>query len=146
MVMVSCQEVVPDGNLRIYSLPREIPHDAWELSARLLTTLDLEGMVDLFARWLVKDLRYNSLVYGHDEQGLVFSIGAPARHSLNYRLVLGGQVLGELSVTRDKRFSHDEIRRFEGQVCGLAYALHNALRYRRATECQDEYPLRRAVG
>ena len=144
--MVSCQGTVPDGSLRIYNLPREIPYDAWELSARLLTTLDLEGMVDLFAHWLAKDLRYDSLVYGHDEQGLVFSIGAPARHSLHYRLVLGDRVLGELSLTRDTRFSHDDIRRFEGQVCGLAYALHNALRYRQATEYQDEYPLRRAAG
>lgn len=131
--MPSSPTSTPEEGVRVYSIPPEagarIPYDTWELSTHLLTTLELERVIDLFAHWVAKDLRQKSLGYRHDEHGIFFSVGAPSRHSINYRLVLGETSLGELSLTREKRFSSEEIRWLERQICGLVYALRNALRF-----------------
>lgn len=134
--MPSSPTSTPKAGVRVYSIPPEagtrIPYDTWELSTHLLTTLELEHVVDLFAHWMARDLKQKSLVYRHDEHGVFFSVGAPSHHSIHYRLVLGEASLGELSLTREKRFSTEEIRWLERQICGLVYALRNALRFRQA--------------
>jgi hypothetical protein len=71
-------------------------------------------------------------VYQHDEMGIVFSDGAPARHELAYQLVLAGRSLGELRISRRQRFEDAEIQRIENLICGLVYALRNAMLYREA--------------
>lgn len=105
---------------------------AWETGARLLTTLDVEQVIDLFAHELRRHLPYQSLLYQHDETGIVYSNGVAARHAVTYRLFFGARGLGSLTLTRRRRFSHEEIAFLEACLCGLLYALRNALRYRQA--------------
>lgn len=109
-----------------------IPVAAWEISALLLSTQDIERIVETIAREVATRLAYTSFVYQHDGQGVVYSLGAPARHSLTYRLKLGEDLLGELSITREKPFTNEDIRWLENQTGCLVYALHNALSCRQA--------------
>lgn len=124
--------------MRVFCLPgeasHEIPREAWETGARLLTTLDVEQVIDLFAHELRRQVPYQSLLYQHDEQGIVYSNGVAARHAVTYRLVFGERVLGSLTITRRRRFAGDELARLEAHICGLLYALRNALQYREAFE------------
>lgn len=110
----------------------------WATGAPLLTAPDLDGIVEIFTRRFAARLAYTSLVYQHDGQGVVYSLGAPARHSLRYRMRLGDDPLGELSITRERPFSDEDISWLENQICGLVYVLHNALSYRQALAFSDE--------
>jgi hypothetical protein len=122
--------------VRVYALtsdaPRRIPDEALPMTAQLLSNLEVDRVVELFAHALASRLGFDSFVYQHDESGFSYSSGLPARHALTYRLVLGEQRLGEFTVTRRSRFGSDEIRRVENQICGLVLALHNAWRYQDA--------------
>ncbi len=122
--------------VRVYALPgdapRRIPDEALPMTAQLLSNLEVDRVVELFARALASRLGIDSFVYQHDESGFSYSSGWPARHALTYRLVLGEQRLGEFTVTRRRPFGSDEIRRVENQICGLVLALHNAWRYQEA--------------
>ena len=92
---------------------------AWQMSALLQTTLDVEKVIELFARELGKLVPYDSFTYQHAEKGLSYSVGAPARHSATYRLLLEERLLGEISLTRMQRFSEEEILSIENFIGGL---------------------------
>ena len=123
---------------RVYSLDGnaalQAPGAAWQVSALLQTTLDVEKVIELFACELGKNIPYDSFTYQHADKGLSYSIGAPARHSTGYRLLLEDRLLGEVSLTRAQRFSDAEIIGIENLIGGLVYALRNALLYREAVE------------
>jgi hypothetical protein len=123
-----------EGNERLFRLPAkaasEIPRAAWAASARLLTTLDLEQVLVGFERELRRRVSYQGLLYQHEEEGIVFSSGSPGRHTVSYRLVFGEKWLGSLTLSRRRRFTAEELARLEPCVCGLLYALRNALQYR----------------
>lgn len=93
---------------------------------------DLDGIIDILVRGLAARLAYASFVYQHDGQGVVYSLGAPARHSLTYRIKSGANPLGEISVTREWPFSDGDICWLENRIGGLIHVLHDALSYRQA--------------
>lgn len=116
----------------LYSGP--IPVAAWKIRALLLTALDLEELIELFAQTVSSRLAHTSFVYQHDGQGIAYSLGAPAQHSLTYRLTLGGNALGELSLARARPFTVQEVEWLEDQIGGFVHALYNALSHREALE------------
>jgi diguanylate cyclase (GGDEF)-like protein len=119
----------------------QTPGAAWQVSALLQTTLDVEKVIELFARELGKVIPYDSFTYQHADKGLSFSIGVAARHSAGYRLLLEDRLLGEVNLTRAQRFSDAEITSIENLIGGLVYALRNALLYREAIESALRDPL-----
>jgi diguanylate cyclase (GGDEF)-like protein len=130
---------------RVYSLDGnaalQTPGVAWQVSSLLQTTLDVEKVIDLFARELGKIIPYDSFTYQHADKGLHYSIGVLARHSAGYRLLLEDRLLGEISLTRARRFGDTEIIGIENLIGGLVYALRNALLYREAVESALHDPL-----
>jgi hypothetical protein len=96
-------------------------------TSSLLTAQDVESLIEPFARSANARLEPASLVYQHDARGVIYSVGAPASHSLTYRLKFNGIALGELSLTRDKLFTGEEIQWLESQIFCLVSALHSAL-------------------
>jgi diguanylate cyclase (GGDEF)-like protein len=140
---VAERQAVPQA--RVYSLDGNAalqnPGAAWQVSALLQTTLDVEKVIELFARELGRNIPYDSFTYQHADKGLSYSIGAPARHSTVYRLLLEERLLGEVSLTRAQRFSDAEIISIENFIGGLVYALRNALLYREALESALRDPL-----
>jgi diguanylate cyclase (GGDEF)-like protein len=130
---------------RLFSLEgnaaTQTPGSAWQVSALLQTTLDVEKVIELFARELAKVISYDSFTYQHADKGLSYNVGAVARHSAGYRLLLEERLLGEISLTRAQRFSDAEITNIENLIGGLVYALRNALLYREAIESALRDPL-----
>ncbi|HWR88580.1 MAG TPA: GGDEF domain-containing protein [Acidiferrobacterales bacterium] len=125
-----------DGNAAL-----QAPGAALQVTALLQTTLDIEKVIELFARELGKNIPYDSFTYLHAGKGLRYSTGALARHSTGYRLLLEERLLGEVSLTRAQRFSDAEIISIENFIGGLVYALRNALLYREALESALRDPL-----
>jgi diguanylate cyclase (GGDEF)-like protein len=123
-----------------------LPEPAWQLSVLLQTTLDTEKVIALFARELARHVPHDSFSYQHPEMALSVVQGAPARNTASYRLLLEDRQLGEITITRGKRFSDAEVELVETLISGLLFALRNALMYREALDSAHKDPLTGAAN
>lgn len=114
---------------------------ALHLAHALQTTLDLESLIELFARESAKDLSYDGLVYRNPELELKVSAGKHGRHKCQYRLLIAGQALGEIELSNRKRFTDAELQLIEYTLSSLLYPLRNALLYRQALQTALRDPL-----
>lgn len=114
---------------------------ALRISGILQTTLDTTRIIELFAHEIAKLVDYHHLAYIHQEQGISLTFGKAASHSCTYRLVVSGETLGELTLTRRKRFTSRETSFLETLLCGLVYPLRNALLYQKALDAAHRDPL-----
>lgn len=134
------------GNLAmVMPLPQDDSQDelqhALRLSGILQTTLDVSQLIDIFAHEIIRLVDYQSISYTQDELGIKHSIGNSAAHSCTYRLVVSGETLGELVISRRKKFTKAETTLIETLLCGLVYPLRNALLYKKAIEAAHKDPL-----
>ncbi len=107
---------------------------ALEILAVLQTTLELDKLIELFSGELQKTLPHDSIGYENPVQDIELDIGARARHSCTYRLVVGEESLGRITLTRARRFSTEDVAAIENLLVSLVYPLRNALAHQRALE------------
>jgi len=102
------------------------------LPSVLQTSIDLDEVINLFHTEVSKVLAYDSLHYLH--QGMLCDIntGSRSHHSCNYRLEMNTVWLGELTLTRRKKFTDTDTQLVEDLLCKLIYPLRNSLLYRQA--------------
>ncbi len=105
---------------------------AARLPAVLQTTLELDGVINLFHREISKVLSYSSLHYQHQAVHCDITTGSRSHHSCNYRLEMNQVWLGELTLTRRNKFSDADTQIIEDLLCKLIYPLRNCLLYRQA--------------
>ncbi len=104
-----------------------------ELSGKLQTTLELEGLIELFAQVIESEFDFDSLTYLDPEQDLTLKYGRRAgKNKLNYQLKVLESDLGRIQLTRTRRFKPVEIEQLETLLAALLYPLRNALLYRTA--------------
>src|SRR3569833_775590 len=111
------------------------------INAALQTTLDVHLLVKLFAEELGRLLPFAGLRYRHAAHDIKIDIGKPARHSCSYRLLVHEDLLGDLKISRRRKFSTDEAMLLEHSVCALGYPLRNALTYLSAVRAAHKDPL-----
>ena len=115
---------------------------ALKLSGILQTTLEVDKLIDIFAHEIIKLVSYQCISYNHQEQDISHVIGQETgEHSCTYRLVVAGESLGELVISRNKKFAKPETTLIETLLCGLVYPLRNALLYQKAVEAAHKDPL-----
>lgn len=114
---------------------------ALELSGVLQSTLDLETLFQLFAREAAKTVSFNGLVYSNRDINKKFETGRKARHQSHYRLVVGTQKLGELTIFRARKFSENETVALEYLLTSLLYPLRNSILYFHALQTALHDPL-----
>jgi diguanylate cyclase (GGDEF)-like protein len=104
-----------------------------ELSGKLQTTLDLESLIELFAQVIATQFDSDALTYKapNGEQTLKFGRRV-GRNKLNYDLKVLESDLGDIQVTRNRKFRQSEIEQIENLLAALLYPLRNALLYRAA--------------
>ncbi len=112
-----------------------------ELSSILQTTLVLDQLLQLFSQTIRQWVPHDGFNYRYQDLGLQIRGGERAVHSCHYTLTLENESLGELSLTRRRRFSEKELETFETLLCSLLYPLRNALLYYRALESAYTDPL-----
>jgi diguanylate cyclase (GGDEF)-like protein len=100
------------------------------LPAILQTTLELDDLIELFQDELEKVINYDSFHYQHRDVSCDINTAKRSQHNCTYRLELNAVWLGELTLTRGKKFSDDDIRLVEDYLCKLVYPLRNCLLYR----------------
>lgn len=114
---------------------------ALRLNTVLQTTLEINGLIKLFADELNLVLSYDGLTYRNTQRDINISLGREARHSCSYRLIVGDENYGELSLSRQKKFQESETTLIEHLLCGLIYPLRNALTYLDAVRAAHKDPL-----
>ena len=100
----------------------------------LQSTLELERLVELFDEELAAIVPHDHFRYVNVNENIKYDIGNVALHSSNYRLVLFGKSLGQLTISRNTKFVDVEIQKIESLISALIYPLRNALLYKQAVE------------
>ncbi len=113
---------------------------AVRLPSILQTTLEVEEVIHLFADEISKVIDFDSLHYQHQGVGANINTNSPSHHSCNYRLEMNTVWLGELTLTRRKKFAETDIQLVEDLLCKLIYPLRNCLMFKQAQQAslQDQ--------
>lgn len=123
------------------ALRRRSGHKALEITQTLQTTLDPERLVELFSAEIGELIPHHGLRYRNDDLDLEVKRGRQARHSCTYKLNIGDEPLGRLSLRRNQKFTEAEIETLEQLLCSLLYPLRNALLYQDALQMAQKDPL-----
>lgn len=115
--------------------------DTLRLTTALQTTLELEQLLRIFSETVQETISHQGLTYRNDERRFVVAVGHTGRHHCSYRLNLLGTELGEVAMSRNKRFSEQDLAQVEYLLCTLVYPLRNALHYRDALAAAHRDPL-----
>ena len=137
---------LPMGNLLSPSISKTQLEQAeltqvLHISSVLQTTLDAGRIIELFSQELQALVPHDSLHYKNSAEKYSHAVGAKAQNSCAYKLVIGDQSLGELSITRKKRFTAREMLIMEYVLCSVVYPLRNSLLYKHALQAALKDPL-----
>lgn len=113
----------------------------FRISGALQTSLDIHLVLQAFYDGLVDMFGQSSIEFNHSESNLKLAHGILGRHRCNYQLTLHGKNLGEITVSRRKRFTKTEILLLENLLCTLVNPLNNALLYQEALAAALKDPL-----
>ncbi len=135
--MASSLHIVENGSDRtVAAFPpgreRDEGNRLLELSYRLQSTLDLESLLNYFHEQASELIPYDGLVYENAALDLRIRLGRQGRNRCSYRLVLLEEELGQVTISRARRFEEGELEQFETLLSLLIYPVRNALLYRRA--------------
>lgn len=119
----------------------QTPPDTMRLTTALQTTLELEEMLGLFKQELTNHLPIDGIGFRSAEQGVVVQLGEQARHRAGYGMRLLEENLGELNISRNERFSEQDLAIIEHMLVPLLYPLRNGLRYHAALATAFHDPL-----
>jgi diguanylate cyclase (GGDEF)-like protein len=103
-----------------------------KLMQALQTSLDPHLLLASFFKHIqaVVSVSGSALTLKNTEQ--VYKAGRSCIHSCSYRLSTDEGFLGELALSRSRRFSEDELMNIEMFVGSFVFALRNALKYQEA--------------
>ena len=114
---------------------------AVDIVRSLQKTLDPTRLIELFSLEAGSLVPHDGIRYRNPDLDLEVRRGRQARHSFTYRLNLGDEPLGKLTLRREEKFSEAEIEVFEQLLCDLLYPLRNALLYQDALQLAQKDPL-----
>ncbi len=112
-----------------------------QLSNLLQTSLELPQVLQIFFDEVQHSVALGSLSYRNDKMSFDVDLGSTAKHSCHYKLITSQDSLGELSFTRSKRFSEQELQLLELLISSLICPIRNALMYREAIQSALQDPL-----
>lgn len=116
-------------------------HIQLHISQLLQTSLELEKILQLFFSETENHLAVNSLGYRNESWNTVLNYGQSAQHSCHYALHINGDNLGDLILTRNKRFTENDLSLVEAFISSLVCPIRNALLYKEAVIAALKDPL-----
>lgn len=111
---------------------------ALKVSSVLQTTLEIESLIKLFSQQIKPAIPHDGFTYHNDPLGLALHFGKKCKNQCQYRLLVNGEPLGEISLHRRWDFSSEDNKVFEYTLCGLVYPLRNAILYRQAVQAANK--------
>ena len=103
-----------------------------EFNNRLHEFLDFYQLFDTFINELRATIACDSIEYEDESTQTTLVNGSTGKHRCEYTLKYDGFSLGRIKITRDTKFSGNELDLIEVMLAGLSLPLRNALRYQQA--------------
>jgi len=117
------------------------PSKALQIANVLQTTLDINKLIEIYSHEINSLVPHDSILFENKPNNIETMIGDKARNSCSYQLVVAAQSLGQLKLTRKKKFTGEETLLLEYLLCGLVYPLRNAISYTAALTAAAQDPL-----
>lgn len=114
--------------------PADTPEQRLGLLQRLQNSQEPATLIRYFYEAVASPLALSGLSYHPPDNGAERVLGKPGRHQCDYCLSGPGQALGQLIVSRNRRFSESDHHRLEHWLALLVGPLSNAQRYQRALQ------------
>ena len=114
---------------------------ALRLNTVLQTTLDIGALIKLFADELIVLMPFDGFTYRNAAYDIDIGFGKTSRHKCSYRLIVGEENLGEVMLSRRRKFQDQETAMVEHLLVGLVCPLRNALTYLSALRAAQKDPL-----
>ncbi|MCU7931286.1 MAG: GGDEF domain-containing protein [Candidatus Thiodiazotropha sp. (ex Codakia rugifera)] len=106
-----------------------------ELSGKLQTTLEVDALIELFAQVIASHFQYDTLSYCSIDKAIDIKHGKrKGRNKLQYDMKVLDTELGQITISRGRRYAKDEVSQIESLLTALFYPLRNALLYRAAIQ------------
>ena len=121
--------------------PGAVDGSASDIIQTLQTTLSLERLIELFSVKLADLVPHCGMRYRNSDLNMEVRYGRQGRHSCTYKLTLGDEPLGKLTLRRSEKFTEAELETVEQLLCSLLYPLRNALLYHDAISMAHRDPL-----
>lgn len=144
----SSEAVYELGNLALMSSAIEteagLPEGtstALQIAGMLQTTLEIDKLIEVFSQQINALVPHNSISFEYKPLQIAVTHGKSEKHSCSYQLVVAAQSLGQLVLTRRKKFTANETNLLEHLLCCLVYPLRNAIMYRHALTAALTDPL-----
>ncbi len=125
-----------------------LAHDSSALASSTLhlanvlqSTLDLRGLLELFAQEMNHVVPHDGMSYVNEEERIGVLRGEDAAHQCTYNLLVLDKSLGQLTFKRKSPFTPPETDQIEALVCALVYPLRNAILYKHAVDTAFKDPV-----
>lgn len=112
-----------------------------ELTKALHTTLEPDELIRICSAKLQAIVPHTALEFREVQGRLSVRVGDPRADGQRHDVLLLGQPLGELVVSRERPFTERETRALDAVIANLAHPLRNALLYREALNAAARDPL-----
>lgn len=103
-----------------------------KLLQALQTSLDPQELLSSFYRHIQPLVSVTSVTLALNTREAPYKVGRSSIHSCSYRLNADDGHLGELQISRSRRFNEDELMNIELFIGSFVFALRNAIRYQEA--------------
>lgn len=111
------------------------------LTTVLQTSLDISEILQIFLEEIQVAVAVDGVNFQHTAYKLDINLGEQQRHSCNYRLISENNVLGDITFSRAKIFSEQELCVLESLISALVCPLRNGLMYLEALQTAMKDPL-----
>jgi len=109
-------------------------HDLLDLILKLQMSLDMNWVVGQFMNYLREQILFDGYEYKLAAPETIITHGRMAGHSCRYNLNFDDRDLGELVITRGRKFPESELILIENMLATLIYPLRNAIQHKLATQ------------
>ena len=103
-----------------------------KLSQLLQTSLILDDIIRLFYTYVQEAVVVDGIIYQNNLNNCQSEIGQLGKHRASYQLTNANEDCGEIILTRNQRFSEDELLAIELLLPNLMFPVRNAMLYRQA--------------
>lgn len=107
---------------------------ALRVASALQTTLVIEELALLFSQQIKPAVLHDRITFENSALSINTSSGEEKSFKCSYKLLLDGQLLGQVAIYRKWEFSKEDQKIFEYTLCSLAHPLRNALMYHEALQ------------
>jgi diguanylate cyclase (GGDEF)-like protein len=138
-VALNMRDFIMSSNKTLAKLQNPVPlsHESrLELQIKLLqalqTSLDPQQLLSSFYKHIQPLVAVSSLNLRIKNQETPYKVGRNSIHSCSYGLTADDGYLGELQISRSRRFNEEELMNIELFIGSFVFALRNAIRYQEA--------------